>query len=215
MTGTKARHSRGLRAAPRAGLRAAVRSPRVRAALALGVGASVAAAGTLAAWTDNAVIQGVSLQTGTVNLQVDEGTGTANWRESIADSSVLDITGLLPSQSTAGIIKVRNAGTGALSTTLTSTATSTGGTGGTLHNNLTVKVTDATSVTGSGNARTCGGATVSGSGTTLNSTLVPSWSLAGGNTSRTFCIQVTLDAAAPSTLQGSSTAAALTFGGTT
>lgn len=197
------------------GLRARLGSTRARAALALGIGLTVAATGTFAAWTDTATIAAVGISTGSVNLEVDEGTGAANWRENIADSTVLDITGLMPGQSTAGIIKVRNTGSGALNTTLVASATSAGGSGGSLHSSLVVKVTADTAVTGSGNARTCAGGAVAGSGTTLNSTLLPSWSLAGGNTSRTVCVQVTLDTNAPSTLQNATTTATLTFNGTT
>lgn len=192
---------------------AGLRSTRVRAALALGAAASVAVTGTMAAWTDTATIGGVTIATGNVNLQVAEGTGA--FAENIADSTVLDISGLLPGQSTAGIVKVQNTGTGPLQTTFTSAATSTGGTGGTLHNSLTVKVTADTSVTGTGTARTCAGTAIAGSGTSLNSTVVPAWSLPGGSAPRTFCVQVTLDAGAPTTVQNASTTATLTFNGTT
>lgn len=192
---------------------AGLRSTRVRAALALGAAASVAVTGTMAAWTDTAPLGGVTIATGTVNLQVAEGAGT--FADTIADSKVLDITGLLPGQSTAGLVKVQNTGTGPLQTTLTAAATSTGGTGGMLHNSLTVKVTADTAVTGTGAGRTCAGPAIPGSGTSLTSTLVPAWSLAGGSVPRTFCLQVTLDTNAPTTVQNAATTATLTFDGTT
>ncbi len=180
------------------------RSVRGRAVLSLGVVASLSATGTLAYWTDEATISGTTLTSGTIDLKV-------GGQDSVTGYTDLDLSAMVPGNSTAATITVQNTGTAPLQWTLASSYSDTGGPG--LGAALSATVTDAASISGTAPAETCGGTTLS-SATALGGALVsPGRPLAAG-ASETVCLQITLDATASSALQGTSTAVTLAFTGT-
>ena len=86
--------------------------------LSLGVVFAVATTGTLAYWTDNVTVNGSTLTTGTINFQV-------NGQESIATYAGLNISNMVPGNTTAAVVTVRNNGTAPLKYTVSSTYTDT------------------------------------------------------------------------------------------
>lgn len=165
---------------------------RLRAALALGAVCCLGVAGTFAYWTDSVPVSGTTITTGTLDLKV-------NGSDSLPSYTGLSITDMVPGNSTAAVFTVRNAGTVALTYYATSTASTN------LGSSLVVKVTGAASTGGSGNAKTCSGSTLPNSGSSFGSSLVGTKSdprsLSAGS-SETVCVQATLPATAPSSLQG-------------
>lgn len=180
-------------------------SVRLRAALSLGVVVSASVMGTHAYWTDSVSVLGATFSTGTLDLQV-------NNLDAAVDFSTISLAGMVPGNTTAGVLTVKNAGTVPLKYTATSAATNADGKG--LGAALIAKVTGASATTGSGAARTCAGTTLTGTGTSLNGAIISTGrTLAVGGT-ETICVQVTLSATAPSALQAATTTATLTFTGT-
>jgi len=129
----------------------------------------------------------------------------------------MNVSTMVPGDTTAAVLTLKNSGTAPLNYT----ATSVGSNGDTksLATNLTVKVTLDTATSGSGRAVTCPGTAIANSGTTVGLTATPLitsnpvQTLAAGST-QTVCIQVGLPAAAPSSLQGATTNLTFTFTGT-
>lgn len=199
-----------VRGALKSSLRA-LASRRGRAVLALGLACSVGAVGTMAAWTDAAPVTGVTIKSGTMNLQVSKTAG-GTFVESISDYTALSATGMFPGNSTAGLISVKNAGSGAITYTLTGAAADQGTPAG-LGAQLTAKVTTATAVTGSGLSSTCGGTTLSQG--PVNGSLLPAARPLAVNAVETLCIQITLNDAAPASLQNATSNLSFTFTGST
>lgn len=195
------RHRAHVSPTPR--LRRRVDSVRLRALLALGVVGVLAATGsTFAAWTDAVDISGTSVTTGTIDLKVQN-------LDAVSAYADLSVSNLVPGNSIAGALTIRNAGTAPLKYTATSTSTNPDGKG--LASALIVKVTNAATVTGTSPAMTCGGTTVAGTGTTLGGSLVSTGRLLAAGASETLCVQVTLPTTAPSSLQGATTTVGFTF----
>ena len=183
-----------------------VGSVRLRALLALGVVGVVFATGsTFAAWTDSATVDGTTFSSGTIDLKVqgqDAVTGYTN----------LNLTTMVPGNSVAGVLTLKNGGTAPLKYTAATTASNADGKNfGTA---LAVKVTGATTVTGTSPAATCGGTTLAGTGTGLGGSLVTTGRLLAPGASETICVQVTLPGTAASSLQGATTNVGFTFTGT-
>ncbi|SDS84513.1 TasA family protein [Microlunatus soli] len=174
---------------------------RLRAALALGAVGCLGVAGTFAYWTDSVPVSGTTITTGTLDLKV-------NGSDSLPSYTSLSISNMVPGNSTAAVLTVRNAGTVPLTYYATSTASSN------LGSALTTKVTGATSTDGSGNAKTCSGTTLPNSGTAFGGNLVGTKSdqrsLSAGS-SETVCIQATLPSTASSSLQGLTSNVTLSF----
>jgi predicted ribosomally synthesized peptide with SipW-like signal peptide len=182
-----------------------LRSARVRAALGLGVVATVGVTGTFAYWTDNATVSGTTFSTGSIDLKV-------NGVDNVTGYTSLTLANMVPGNSVAGVLTIRNNGTAPLKYTALTTATTPDTKN--LRGALVVRVTDG-AVTGTAPAATCGGTVVPGSGTALNAALVPTGRLLAAGTQETLCVQVTLPPAVTDpTLQGASTAVDLTFTGT-
>jgi predicted ribosomally synthesized peptide with SipW-like signal peptide len=179
-------------------------SVRTRAVLSLGLAFAAATTGTLAYWTDEVTVDGTTLTTGTINLQV-------NGQESITGYAGLSISNMVPGNSTAAVVTVKNAGSAPLKYTIASTYTDSPPTS--VGANLAALVTTATAVTGSSPTATCGGAQIQ-TGTSFNGTLVSTPRLLAAGATEQLCLQATLSAAAPSSLQGGSTVLNLTFTGT-
>ena len=144
--------------------------------------------GTQAGWTDARSVQGTTLHTGRLDLQVDGG-------DAVTGYAPLDLSGLEPGGSAAATLSVTNAGTVPMAWGVSTSGTGTNG----LETALAVRVTDAATTTGA----TCGGTALPGA-----STLAP-------GTSTTICAQVALPADAPPSVAGSVADLALTARGTT
>lgn len=196
--------------APRAARRY---STRVRALLALGVVAAVFATGTYAFWTDDVTIGGTTFTAGTLDLQV-------NSSDSYTTTTLgMSATPMVPGNTSAEVLVVRNNGTVPLKYTLT------GGLGGAdaaafnAAGALRLTVVAGGTRSGTGNAATCtGGTTIYGPTalTDVTTTAIigtPRGPLAVAGT-ESLCFQISFDAAAPSSLQGKTATATFTATGT-
>ena len=189
----------------RASRGAGIGSARVRAALSLGVVLSVGATGTFAYWTDSATVSGTTLTAGTIDLK-------ANGSDNVTGYTTLNLSAMVPGNSTAAVITIANSGTAPLKYTASGTATNADGKD--LRSALVVKVTGDATTSGTSPAVTCPGTALAGSGTALNGALIPTGRLVAAGASEKVCVQVTLPAAAAATLQGATTSVVLTFTGT-
>ncbi|MCL8027371.1 hypothetical protein [Nocardioides bruguierae] len=178
------------------------RSPRLRAALGLGVVATLLVTSTQASWTDTVAVGGATITTGTLDLRVDGSDAVASFDD-------LSLAGLVPGSSTAAVLTLENSGTVPLAWTAASS-----GTDAPLLGGLVVDVTGATTVTGTGSARTCGGTSLAGVTGSLGGTLVGTKRQIAAGGSETVCVEVTLPLTAPVSLAGHSTDLTLTFTGT-
>lgn len=181
------------------------RSVRARAALGLGAVLMVAVNGTYALWSDTVPVSGVTISSGTLDLKV-------NTLDAVPAYTDLNLSGMVPGNTVAGILTVRNAGTIPLTYYATAAATNADGKG--LGAALVVKVTGDSTVTGTAPARTCAGTALATTGTVFAGNLVGApatqRALAAG-ASETLCVQATLPTTAASSLQGATTTVSLTF----
>jgi predicted ribosomally synthesized peptide with SipW-like signal peptide len=188
----------------RAGILRLLTSARTRAALSLGVVLTVGATGTLAYWTDSATIDGTTFTAGTIDLQVNGANPPAY--------TTLNLDTMVPGNSMAGTLVVRNNGNVPLKYTATSSSAP-----AVLSGALVVKVTGDLNTSGASPSKTCGGTALAGAATTLGgATAAPL--LATGRQlqpglSETICIQVTLPTNADPSLQGKTSAVSFTFTG--
>ncbi|RHW24317.1 hypothetical protein D0Z08_24670 [Nocardioides immobilis] len=189
------------------------RTGRVRALLCLALLGGLGATTSLAYWTDDVSITGSTFTAGTLDLEVDNA-------DPFAGATVLSMTNMVPGNTSAQVLTIGNAGTAPLKYTLTGGLT---GAGATAHNTaaslrLTIVLNGTTS--GTGNTSTCTGGAVIYGPTALTSTtttsILPKRPAAPLATTATesLCFQVTFDAAAPTTLQGTSVSAVFTATGT-
>lgn len=179
-------------------------SPRLRAALGLGLVAVLGTTGTFAYWTDDVQITGTTFTSGTLDLQVNNA-------EAITGYTTLNLAAMVPGNSVAGVLTIKNNGTAPLKYTALTTASNADGKG--LGAALTVKVTGGT-VTGTSPAATCSGSALAGTGTALGGTLVTTGRLLAPAATEALCVEVLLPLAAASSLQGATTNVAFTFTGT-
>jgi predicted ribosomally synthesized peptide with SipW-like signal peptide len=186
-----------------------LRSTRSRALLSLGVVVALSASGTFALWNDSVVVTGTTISTGSIDIVVNADT------DDVVNFATMNVSALLPGQTTAGMITVNNAGLSPLTYYATQTITGTTFPAAT----LTVKMTNAaaTSPAGGGLGATCGGTTystgVAGGFVTGDfiGSLATQRPLAVGATEN-FCVQATLSLTADQTLYSAKTTnVALTF----
>jgi predicted ribosomally synthesized peptide with SipW-like signal peptide len=185
----------------------------VRALLSLGLLGSALAVGTYAYWTDDVTISGTTFTTGTLDLQV-------NSSDSYSTTTLgMSSTPMVPGNTSAEVLTVKNNGTVPLKYTLT------GGLAGTdavaFNTAAALKLTIVSGGTraGSGNAATCtGGTTIYGPTALTNVTTTAIIGTRRGPVAaagtEALCFQITFDAAAPSTLQGKTATATFTATGT-
>jgi predicted ribosomally synthesized peptide with SipW-like signal peptide len=195
-----------LRRLARASRRADSRSLRIL--LSLGMVVGVGATGTFAAWTDSVTVSGTSITTGTIDLKV-------NSLDNVAGYTTMNIANMVPGNTTAGVLTVKNSGTAPLKYYLDASASNADGKG--LGAALTAKVTADAATTGSSPAVACNGAALSGSGSAFSTGLLGSAAsprLLAAGASETLCIQATLPTSAGSSLQGATTNITFTFNGT-
>jgi len=172
---------------------------RVRAVLALGAVLSVAVGSTFAYWSDSAVVSGVTITSGSLDLKVDD-------QDSLTYTD-LNLSGMVPGNSTAGILRVSNDGSVPFTYYADATAS------GALGSALVAKITEDTGVTGTSPTETCAGTAVADSGTSFSDNLLSQsnpLTLDPGD-SQTFCIQASLPTDASTTLQGATTNITVTF----
>lgn len=186
-------------------------SLRLRIVVGLGLVLALVAGPAWAFWRSQQAVPAQSFTLGTFDLQV-------NGQDAVTGYAQLNDAAIMPGQSVAGVLTVRNNGNVPLS--YYGEAQATGGLG----TAFVVKVTGAASIGGSSAAGTgtCAGTALANTATSFKNTMSP---LVGTNANRrvlaagaseTVCIQATLStdaAVAPSSLQGSSTTVTFTFHG--
>ncbi|MFN8194470.1 MAG: TasA family protein [Nocardioidaceae bacterium] len=183
-----------------------VGSVRLRALLSLGVVGVLAATGTtFAAWTDSVSVAGTTVTSGTIDLKV-QGL------DSVTGYTQLNLSNMVPGNSIAAVLAVKNSGTASLKYTVAAAATNADGKG--LGTTLVVKVTGDAAVTGSSPSATCAGTALTGTGTTFGTNLVSTGRLLAAGATENLCFQMTLPTGAASSLQGATTNLTLTFTGT-
>jgi predicted ribosomally synthesized peptide with SipW-like signal peptide len=182
-----------------------VASARVRAALGLGVVLTVGVTSTFAYWTDSITVSGATITAGTIDLKV-------NGNDTVTGFTTLNISTMVPGNSTAAVLTIANTGTAPLKYTGSTTATNADGKN--LAGALTVKVTGDTATSGTAPAVACAGTALAGAGTTLNGSLLSSGRQLAAGASEKVCVQVTLPAAASTSLQGATTSVVVTLTGT-
>jgi predicted ribosomally synthesized peptide with SipW-like signal peptide len=183
----------------------------VRYLLSAGTVIGVSVTGTLAVWSDSVTVSGTTFTTGTIDLQV-------NNLDTVTGYTSLNLPPMVPGNSAAGVLTVKNNGTAPLKYYVDASASNTDTKG--LGAALVVKVTNDGSTTGSAPAVTCGGTALASTGTTFAANLVSSTAprLLAAGTSETLCIQATLPGnltgSVPGAgLQGASTTVGFTFYG--
>lgn len=187
------------------GDRGVLRSARVRAVLCLAVVLALATPGTYAHWTDEVQVSGTTITSGTIDLRVDG-------QDQVTGYTTLDIAPMVPGNSTAAVLTIRNNGTAPLSYTAATTATNADGKA--LGAALVAKVTGDTTVTGSAPSTTCAGAALAGSAASLAGPLLSSGRLLAPGATEKVCVQVMLPTNAAPALQGATTTVGITFTGT-
>ena len=183
-----------------------LRNTRFQAVASLGLVLGAAATGTYAYWTDSATVSGSTISSGSIDLLVQGVDSTTTYTD-------LNFSAMVPGQSSAGVITVKNGGLSPLTYYVNGSASNGDGKG--LGAALVVKVTGAATETASGTSSTCGGATLANTGTSFSGNLVGSTTtprqLAVGE-SETLCVQATLPSGITGTaLQNASTAVSFAF----
>lgn len=183
-------------------------SRTVRLLLSLGMVVGLGASGTYAYWTDTVTVTGTTITAGTIDLKVNDS-------DTVTTFTTMNVSTMVPGDSTAGVVTVKNAGTAPLKYYVDASPSNADNKG--LGAALVVKVTGDSATSGSGKAVTCAGLALSGSGTGFTTSMLGSAAsprlLAAGAT-ESICIQATLPTTAASTLQGATTNVTFTFNGT-
>jgi predicted ribosomally synthesized peptide with SipW-like signal peptide len=195
-----------------AGLLRRVDNRSLRILLSLGVVVGVGATGTFAAWTDTASVQGTSITAGTIDLKLTAGSSSNV--DDVNGYTSLVISNMVPGNSVAGLITVKNNGTAPLKYYLDATGTNPDTKN--LVGALQAKVTADTSITGTSPSATCSGTALVGAATAFGTNFLYSQAsphlLAAGATEN-LCVQATLLSTAASTLQGATTTITFKFTG--
>jgi len=188
-------------------------SVRVRALLFLGVLAVLVATGTYAFWTDDVTITGSTFTSGTLDLQVD---GSDTYATSTLGMSS---TPMVPGNTSAEVLTVKNNGNVPLKYTLTGGLTGADAAAYSTAAALKLTVVAGGTRAGTGNAATCTGGTTLYGPTAL--TNVTSTAIIGTRRgpiaaagTEALCFQITFDAAAPTSLQAKTATASFTATGT-
>lgn len=190
------------------------KSARLRAFLSLGVVLGIGSVGTFAYWTDDVVISGSAFTAGTLDLQVNNADAYA--------TTTLSMPAMVPGNTSAQVLTIKNNGTAPLKYTMTGGLT---GTDALAYNTaaalrLTVKV--GGTITGSGNSATCSAGTatlVAGvaltnvTTTSLITTRQGPLAATGITQTQALCFQISFDSAATTTLQGKTATATFTATG--
>lgn len=195
---------------------AMITSVPLRAALCLGMLLGFGAIGTVAYWSDSATVAGGSFSAGSLDLQVGATTadqlagqgGTWNY-------TALTLFDMIPGESVARSLTIKNTGTTALTYNGVISTTS-----ATLGTNLQATIVKDGAVSNSGSQAAGNRAGVCGTGTTwqtnlpLSTTTQPvttaTVTLQPGATT-TLCVKIGLGSATPGTFQTKSTSVTMLF----
>jgi predicted ribosomally synthesized peptide with SipW-like signal peptide len=171
------------------------------------------ATGTYAFWTDDVTIAGTTFTSGTLDLQVNDSDSYT--------TTTLGMSGtpMVPGDTSAEVLTVKNNGTVPLKYTLTGGLTGADAAAYDAAGAVALTIVAGGARAGGGNAATCtGGTTIFGptaltdvTTTALIGTRRGPIAVAG---TEDLCLQVTFDAAAPSSLQGKTATATFTATGT-
>ncbi|MFC7446754.1 SipW-dependent-type signal peptide-containing protein [Rhodococcus daqingensis] len=176
-----------------------------RAIASLGIVLGLGAIGTLAAWSDSATATSGVFSTGSVDLQLNGNQGNPG---AYAFAN-LTKTGMMPGDSVAATLPVQNTGTVPFKYSMVANSTSS-----VLAPQLKVLVS-----TGTSNGTACSGGTVIANHLPLTSggaaNLIPTARTLANGASETLCFQVTLDAAAPVSVQNQTVNTSFNFNATT
>lgn len=183
-----------------------LRDTRTQAIASLGLVLAAAATGTYAYWTDSATVSGSTISSGSIDLFVNGANNDLAY-------TALSFSNIVPGQSSAGVITVKNNGLSPLTYYVDGTASNGDGKG--LGAALVVKVTGDAARTTSGSSFTCAGSALANTGTAFAANLVGSSGtprqLAAG-ASETLCVQATLPSGTTGTgLQNASTNISFAF----
>jgi predicted ribosomally synthesized peptide with SipW-like signal peptide len=191
------------------------RTGRIRAVLALGLALGLGAVGTFAYWTDDVVISGSTFTAGTLDLQVNNADSYA--------TTTLSMSAMVPGNSSAEVLTVKNNGTAPLKYTMTGglTGTNAADYNTAAANGLLLTISVGGTKSGTGNTSTCTGGTVIVNAVPLTSTTStaiiairrPAAAMAQ-NATEALCFQVKLADGASTTLQGKTATATFTATGT-
>ena len=178
----------------------------VRYLLAAGTVVGLSVTGTLAVWSDTVTVSGSTFSTGTIDLQV-------NNLDTVTGYTTMNLSNMVPGNSTAGVLTVKNNGTAPLKYSVDASASNADGKN--LGATLVVKVTGDAATSGSSPSVNCAGTALANTGTAFAANLVSSTTprLLNAGASETLCIQATLPGAAANTLQGATTNVGFTFTG--
>lgn len=193
-----------------------LKSVRARAVLSLGVVLGLSVTGTFAFWTDSVAITGQTLTAGSIDLKAG---ATAAGAADAFTTTTLTASAMVPGNTVAQTLVLKNAGLSPLKWTLTGGLTGTDAAtfSAAGANGLLVTVTD-----GSASGGVCSGTAIA-SITNVPLTNVLSTGIittrqgpiAGNGGTANVCIQITLSSTAPQgTLSNKTTATAFTFTGT-
>jgi predicted ribosomally synthesized peptide with SipW-like signal peptide len=173
--------------------------------LSLGVVLAASATGTYAYWTDSATVSGTTITSGSIDLFVNGGNNDTAF-------TTMSLSNMVPGNSAAGVITVKNNGNSPLTYYVDGAASNADGKG--LGAAMTVKVTADATRSGSSPNWTCAGSALANTGSSFSANLVQSANprmLAAG-ASETLCIQATLPSSVTGTgLQNASTNVSFTF----
>lgn len=190
-------------------------SVRVRAFLCLGLLAAPFVTGTYAYWTDDVIVQGTTLTSGTLDINVGGGDPKS--------TTTLSMSAMVPGSSSAEVLAVNNVGDVPVKYTMTGGLTGTGATefSAVGSSGLLLTILVGGTVSGSGQSATCTGGTAAVTNqpltTNTSSSILgkrPTSPLAATSGSESLCFQITLSATAPSSLQGKTASATFTVTGT-
>ncbi len=182
-----------------------LRDTRVLAAMSLGVVAACAATGTFALWSDSATISGTTISSGSIDLKVNSNVDSDN------GFTTMSLANMVPGNSAAGVITVRNAGNSPFTYYVDGAASNADGKG--LGTALVVKVTGDATRSGASPNFTCAGSALANTGTSFAANLVQSSNprLLAAGSSETLCVQATLPTGASTSLQNATTNASFTI----
>lgn len=186
-------------------------SVRVRALLSLGVAFGIGSVGTFASWTDDVTITGTTFTAGTLDLQVNNVDSYA--------TTTLSMSAMVPGNTSAEVLTVKNNGTAPAKYTLT------GGLTGTNAADYNTAAANGLLLTirqgGTKSGATCTGGTALVTDQPLTSTTTttilarrPSAALTASGGTESLCFQVKLADTAPSSLQAKAATATFTATGT-
>ena len=184
-------------------------SRTVRALLSLGMVVGLGATGTYAYWTDTVNMAGTTITAGTIDLAVTDNYSNAT------SFTKMNVSTMVPGDSTAGVLKVQNSGTAPLRYYVNATPSNADNKG--LGAALDVKVSGDAVVSGSGKTVTCPGSRLSGTALKFTNDFVGTSAagrLLNPGATEYLCIQATLATTADTALQGATTNITFTFTGT-